>query len=173
MLSCLFALALAASDVQVEREAPERSTAFRVALDAGLPGGLAAGLQLEPVPAFRLSLAALHNILGFGVRGGVEVLPFPRAPLHPLIGVEAGHHFDGDARRLFKNAPERLSYTFVTGLLGVEAVIGRVALHAAAGVSGIWARASAVTFYSRFTVDGLQLDGAMFAARLGLSVRLF
>lgn len=173
MLSCLFALALAAAEVQADSDAPERSTSLRLALDAGLPGGLAAGLQLEPWRPLRLSLAALHNVMGFGVRGGVEVLPFPRAPLHALIGLEAGHHFDGEARRLIKNGPERLSYTFLTGLLGVEAVIGRVVLHAAAGVSGLWARASAVTFYSRVTVDGLRLDGVMFAARVGLSVRLF
>mgnify|MGYP001260407938 CR=1 FL=1 len=105
MLSCAFALALvlAVSDAEVHETAgPERSGPhLRVALDVGLPSGFAAGLQLEPVAPLRLSLAALHNVMGFGVRGGVELLPWARSLVHPLIGVEAGHHFDGEARRLF------------------------------------------------------------------------
>jgi hypothetical protein len=179
MMSSPFALALAlaAADVEVDDkdELPPRTSeaAFRLAVDVSMPGGLAAGLHFEPVPALRFSLAALYNVLGFGVRGGVDVLPFGRSPIHPLIGVEAGHHFEGEAKRLLKSAPDRLSYTFLTGLLGVEARILRVTLHAAVGASGVWAQSSSLTLYQRVTIDQLDVTGVVFAARLGLSVRLF
>ncbi len=176
MLSCALALLLvaASTDVDVETRAPPSQTHLRLAFDAGLPGGLALGLQLEPIANLRLSLAALTNVMGFGVRGGVELLPFAVSSLvHPLIGVEAGHHFPGETRRLLKSGPETLEYTFVTGLLGVEAQLRAVTLHAAAGVSGIWARTSGVTFFQRVEVDQLNIESVVFAARLGLSVRLF
>jgi hypothetical protein len=185
MVSCVLALALllgaTEEDVLLEgaatepapAPAPKRGAAFNLALDAGLPGGIALGLQLEPAPTVRFSLAGLTNVMGFGIRGGLEVLPWGRHVIHPLIGVEAGHHFPGETRRLIKNGPEYLSYTFVTGLLGLEARLARVTLHLAAGVSGVWATTSAVTLFSRVQLERLAIDGIFFAARLGLSVRLF
>ncbi len=75
---------------------PIRSHPFLgLVLDAGVPDGLAAGLEVNPLSFLRLQLSGLSNGVGSGVRVGVVLVAFPRFPVRPLIAADAGYVFGG------------------------------------------------------------------------------
>src|SRR4051812_30809453 len=97
MLAAIIAGLLCTAPVNPEDEKPAWF-GVQVAFDAGVPDGLGVGLSLAPLPHVRLSFSGLTNIIGAGVRGGLSLVPFASWTLHPILSVDAGRYFSGDAR---------------------------------------------------------------------------
>ena len=96
-------------------------------LDAGVPDGANLGLVARPFSWLRLHAGGSYNLVSAGVRGGVSYVPF-NYWIVPTLTVEGGHFFDGNARSSIKAiagldveyAPEKVSYTYANGHLGLE-----------------------------------------------------
>ncbi len=99
-------------------------THFGMQFNAGAPGGAALSVVGRPWKFLRGDLGFAWNYLGFGVKGGVTLVPFQWA-IVPTLGVEVGHFFDADASSLTTDATAKLllksvGYTYLTGDIGVE-----------------------------------------------------
>lgn len=98
-------------------------------LDIGLPDGIALSFVFRPWHWLRVYVSGNHNLVSFGLRGGLTVVPF-KGPVSPSATFEAGHQFEGDANWIvqkiindatFQNASlKRVSYNYVNGHLGLE-----------------------------------------------------
>jgi hypothetical protein len=141
---------------------------FRVQLiaDAGLPDGLGVGLSLAPLPHIRLSVAGLTNIIGFGVRGGLALVPFSDWTLHPILEVNAGRYFTGDARQIVATAPSHFTYDFAEATVGLELMFRVLVIRLGGGVARVWATAS------ESSIGGVSIQGVMPAAKLAIALRL-
>jgi hypothetical protein len=132
-----------------EAEAPigRRRHILGLQLDVGVPDITAASLLYRPWSYVRFSGGMLYNLAGFGVRGGVSVLPY--FPLAPSLNLEAGHYFDANfytkinsITKLDENLKPVLSkvgYNFVNASLGLE--IGHpdwFVFFIRAGLSKVW-----------------------------------
>lgn len=130
--------------------APRPHRALGLQLDAGLPDAAALGVVYRPWRPLRLSASALHNVAGFGVRGGVTVAP--AWIIAPSLTLEGGHFFDAnawstasryggaseDVRPLF----ERFGYSFASAQAGLEiGAPNRFVVFLRAGLSRVWLRA--------------------------------
>lgn len=108
-------------------EEDERRPWLGVMVDAGVPDGLNLALVIRPEHWLRLHAGPSHNLAGFGLRGGLSVLPID-AWITPSVVVEVGHFFDSDLRAFVANIlreddtglPERITYTYGNAHLGVE-----------------------------------------------------
>lgn len=97
-------------------------------LDAGAPDGAGATLLYRPLSFVRLGGGLLYNSAGYGLRGGVTLLPY--FPIAPTLTLEAGHYFEANAANSvgrFVTIPdavrpllERVGYTFVSAQVGLE-----------------------------------------------------
>ncbi len=91
-------------EVQVTPATPApKQTQFGINLDAGIPDGLALGLQYRPIQFLRVGAAASYNGFGFGARGTVTVIPFSFL-VSPTLSVEAGHYWAADVAPLVRQA---------------------------------------------------------------------
>jgi hypothetical protein len=148
--------------------AAEEPRRFGLVIDGGLPNGVGASAFVSPWRPLRLEVGASYNLLAFGVRGGVTVIPF-ELRVAPVLHAYVVHAFGGDATGLVSrfarlDATEELllrdvSYDHVGVELGVElAVSRRVALFARAGLG--WFRASVTGFQAavRATRPGSTLE---------------
>ncbi len=116
-------------------------------LDAGVPDGASANVLYRPWKYLRLSGGLLYDYIGYGVRGGVSVLPY--FPVAPSLTLEAGHYFEADANAKvarfahvddnLKPMLQRIGYTFVNAQLGLE--LGHpdwFVFFVRAGISRVW-----------------------------------
>jgi hypothetical protein len=97
-------------------------------LDAGVPDGASATLLYRPLKFLRLGGGLLYNYAGYGVRGGVTILPY--FPIAPSLSLEVGHYFNAnaasrvsqyttvsDGMRMLLND---VGYTFAQASVGLE-----------------------------------------------------
>jgi len=116
-------------------------------LDAGVPDGASATVLYRPWKYVRFGGGLLYNYVGYGVRGGVSVLPY--FPIAPSLTLEVGHYFEADAsKKLAKFVDvgddlepmlKRVGYTFANAQLGLE--IGHpdwFVFFVRAGISRVW-----------------------------------
>lgn len=160
-------LALSAADVHAVHP-EERVTEWfkvRVVTDVALPDGIAVGASLAPLPHLRLTAAALTNVIGFGARGGLQLVPFSDWTLHPLIGCEGGRYFNGRPRNLVENGPESFSYDFANLNAGLELKLGRFEAFAVGGVSRVWTRGA-------LGETSLDFEATLPSAKAGIAVKL-
>ena len=118
-----------------------------LAIDGGLPDGASATVLYRPWKFLRFGGGLLYNYIGYGVRGGVSVLPY--FPIAPSLTLEAGHYFEANANARIaqygsvpeelKPLLERVSYTFANAQLGLE--LGHpdwFVFYVRAGLSRVW-----------------------------------
>jgi len=116
-------------------------------LDGGVPDGAGASLLYRPLKFLRLGGGMLYNSVGYGVRGGVTILPY--FPLAPSLSLEAGHYFEASALSRVSQYTtvsddvrpllSRVGYTFVNAQVGLE--IGHpdwFVFFIRAGLSRVW-----------------------------------
>ncbi len=116
-------------------------------LDAGVPDGASATLLYRPWRYVRLGGGLLYDYVGYGVRGGVSVLPY--FPIAPSLTLEVGHYFEADASAKvarfvhvddsLKPMLKHIGYTFANAQLGLE--IGHpdwFVFFVRAGISRVW-----------------------------------
>lgn len=75
------------------REAPPR---WGLLVGAGFPEGLAADLVFRPVSEVRIFAGPMWNWVGWGVQGGLTLIPWQMG-VSPILSVEAGRYFSADA----------------------------------------------------------------------------
>lgn len=102
-----------------------------ILLEAGLPDGLTLSAVYRPFSWIRASAGAGYNMLGYGIRGGVSLVPFDFV-LAPSLSLDAGQFFEADATPLLQQVlpgvdlsaagdiPKHVSYQFGTASLGLE-----------------------------------------------------
>jgi hypothetical protein len=149
-LCALLAAAAAAAEAPIDvAPAPAGRThrSLGLQLDLGVPDIGGVSLLYRPLKWMRFEGGMLYNSAGYGVRGGVSVLPY--FPIAPSLTLEAGHYFDSnvyaklsqyttvqdDLRPLLEN----VGYTFVNAQLGLE--LGHpnaFVFFVRAGVSKVW-----------------------------------
>ncbi len=110
-------------------DAEDRLTMFGLLIDGGLPDGLGASLVFRPLLYTRLDAGVTYNLVGYGVRGGITLVPF-RWAIVPTLRLEAGHYFEGDASRLTDSFGEtseavkmvlrRMYYNYASAQIGLE-----------------------------------------------------
>jgi hypothetical protein len=103
--------------------------AFGMSVDAGVPDFLGVNVVYRPLSFLRLQGGPLTNGLGFGLRGGVSLVPF-NFVVSPSLTVEYGHYFESDGRTFARAlgvslgqaepALARLSYGFANAHVGLE-----------------------------------------------------
>jgi hypothetical protein len=101
---------------------------FGLQLDGGAPDGAAASLLYRPLKFLRLNGGLLYNYAGYGVRGGVTILPY--FPIAPSLTLEAGHYFDSNVASSLgrfttvsdsvRPLLQQVGYTFVNAQVGLE-----------------------------------------------------
>ncbi|PTL84237.1 hypothetical protein [Vitiosangium sp. GDMCC 1.1324] len=79
--------------------APPWNTRFGARLVAGAPEGLGVAALIHPRPWLRAHVGATRNTLGFGVRGGLDLIPI-QLFITPSLGLEYGHYFKADYNKL-------------------------------------------------------------------------
>ncbi|HEX9050576.1 MAG TPA: hypothetical protein VF841_08600 [Anaeromyxobacter sp.] len=82
------------------REAPPR---WGLLAGAGFPEGIAADAVFRPVSDVRLFAGPMWNWVGWGVQGGVTLVPW-HLGVSPVLSLEGGRYFKADARFLAGNA---------------------------------------------------------------------
>ncbi len=70
---------------------------------AGFPEGIAADLVFRPVSEVRLFAGPMWNWVGWGVQGGVTLIPWQMG-VSPILSLEGGRYFSADATFLAGNA---------------------------------------------------------------------
>jgi hypothetical protein len=97
---------------------------FGLQLEAGVPSGVSAALVVRPWKLLRFHAGASWNYIGFGLKGGVTLVPFHWAVV-PTLGIEGGIYPGANASRLVKGTLEKtllkdVSYSYVDADLGLE-----------------------------------------------------
>lgn len=162
-----------------EAEAPAKRPMLGGQVDVGVPDGIGVSVMVMPTRWMRVQIAALHNALGFGARAGVVFLPAPSFFVHfrPLISVEGGAHFGGDASWLTGVDPMvtaalgKLNYAFGNAQVGFEAGSSTFAFVFRAGLSYVNASIASLDIPvsdTTVTMQGLSLRGFIPSVRLGV-----
>jgi hypothetical protein len=162
---------LGVAEVQAPNPEEEATPYFRmqVMLDAGVPDGFGLGLSLAPLPHIRLSVAGLTNIIGFGARGGLALVPFASWPLHPIIALDAGRYFTGNPQTVVPGVPvTRFTYDFVDATVGLEMMLRSFVIRLGGGASRVWAALPDSTESS----GTLAVDTVLPCAKLALAWKL-
>jgi hypothetical protein len=92
-----------------ERRRQQRARPWGLVVEGGFPEGIAASLVYRPVSEVRLWAGPAWNYVGWGVQGGVTLVPW-HLGVSPLLSLEAGRYFSADA-------------TFLAGSSGVPAEV--------------------------------------------------
>jgi hypothetical protein len=97
---------------------------FGLQLEVGAPSGASAALVVRPWKLLRFHGGATWNYVGFGVKGGVTLLPYHGAFV-PTLGIEGGLYPGADASRLVKGTIEKtlladVSYAYLDASVGLE-----------------------------------------------------
>lgn len=109
--------------------APPHPVRWGLLLDAGFPQGAALSAVFRPVPHVRFWAGPAWDYVGFGVQGGVAVVPWHFA-VTPVLSAELGRYFGADVSfvaRQGQGVPAELrpllqdmSYTYGAVLAGIE-----------------------------------------------------
>ncbi len=75
--------------------APPWKTRFGMRLVAGAPDGMGIAALVHPRRWLRVHAGAAKNSLGFGVRGGLSIIPL-ELYISPTVELEYGHYFNAD-----------------------------------------------------------------------------
>jgi hypothetical protein len=70
---------------------------------AGFPEGIAADVVFRPVSEVRLFAGPMWNYVGWGVQGGLTLVPWHMG-VSPILSLEGGRYFSADATFLAGNA---------------------------------------------------------------------
>lgn len=189
MLNVALAVALAAAPPLVTAEgvaleedgrAPFTAPFIGVQVDVGAPDGIGASLVVTPGRFLRLSLGGLSNGVGAGMRVGATLVSFPTSSLRPLVGVDAGYVFGGEAAwlpQLIEDPAVRAAITgatvgFVNAQVGVEIGSKHFAFTLRGGISYVDIGARNQTLStggaSTVTAQGITVKGFLPSARVGL-----
>ncbi len=128
-LTALTAAPLArADDPGIARSPARPLPRVGMALDAGVPGGAGAVLQLRLLDALRVDAGPMWSGIGFGLKGGVIWAPL-RGPLSPTLELEGGWGLRADLSFLARRngVPTELRpvlanarYLYASALVGVD-----------------------------------------------------
>jgi hypothetical protein len=136
----------AASSAAASAPVGRRHDILGLQLDVGVPDIGGVSLLYRPLKWMRFEGGMLYSYAGYGVRGGVSVLPY--FPIAPSLTLEAGHYFDANYAMLSKYVTvkddlqpllEKVGYTFVNAQVGLE--LGHpnaFVFFVRAGVSKVW-----------------------------------
>lgn len=137
------------------RDAPrpleDRPPMLGLALDGGFPDGVAITALFRPVRPLRLDGGITYNLIGFGLRGGLTIVPF-RSAVAPVLRGEYGHTFQGDATGLVGHFTtltpgeqlvlRNVSYDYASVQLGLElGASDRLVFFARGGLAWFWTTA--------------------------------
>jgi hypothetical protein len=165
--------------LEEDGRAPWSSPFIGVQLDVGVPDGIGASLVVTPGRFLRVSLGGLSNGVGAGVRLGVTLLAFPSSIFRPLLAVDGGYVFGGQAvwlPQLIDDATLRSAITgvnvgFATAQIGFELGSKHFAFTLRAGLSyvdvGVGSQSISTGGTSTVTANGLAVRGFIPSARLG------
>lgn len=140
--------------------ASDKLPQFGLSAAAGVPDGLVLSGLYRPVDFLRLSAGGSWNYFGYGVQGGVGLVPF-QWPIAPTFNLEVGHYFDSDMRWVAsRNAElnpllEKVGYSYANAQLGIEVGSSRrFVFFVRAGLSYFWTTIHGVNTYT--TTSGSQ-----------------
>ncbi len=112
--------------VQERKKAPPR---WGLLVGGGFPEGVVADAVFRPVSEVRLFAGPMWNYVGWGLQGGVTLIPW-HLGVSPLFSLEAGRYFSADATFLAGKAGgvpadiepllRHVAYDYVAGYVGVE-----------------------------------------------------
>jgi hypothetical protein len=154
----------------------DRSPLLGLAVEAGIPDGVAVTAMLNPTRWLRLQVSGLGNSISYGVRGGV-VLMAPWKYFRPLLGLEGGFYLGGNANWLIgPSAPAwaqellgRVSYAFANGHGGFEVGSTTFSFTLRGGVSYLdLALGAPMETIGSLKSSGSHLSGFVPSARLSL-----
>ncbi len=161
---------------------PASSPFLGVQVDVGAPDGIGASLVVTPHRFLRLSLGGLTNGVGAGARLGATVVAFPSSVFRPILGIDGGYVFGGQAAWLpqmiedktIRNAISGLTVGFANAQVGFELGSKNIAFTLRAGMSYVDIGLSSQTFQmdngATLTARGLALRGFIPSARLGFII---
>lgn len=190
LTAALTAVALAATPPLVTAEGvtleddgrrPVSMPFLGVQVDVGVPDGIGASLVGSPVRYLRLSLGGLSNGVGAGVRLGATLVAFPTSIFRPLLGVDGGYVFGGQAAWLpqlitdetMRNLVSGANVAFGSAQVGFELGSKNFAFTLRAGLAYVDVGLPSQTFAAgggTFTAQGVSLRGIIPSARLGFIV---
>lgn len=99
-LVVLVTLALAPLTARPSSDEPARP--FGVLVDLGYPEGASLSAVYRPVPPVRLFAGPAWNVVAYGIRGGVAIVPWDLA-VSPVLSLEGGRSFARDASFLARS----------------------------------------------------------------------
>jgi hypothetical protein len=139
--AALLAALLGTTELQAPNPEDEPTPLFRVQvlLDAGVPDGFGLGVSVAPLPHVRLSVSGLTNVIGFGARGGLALVPFASWTLHPIVSLDFGRYFSGNPQTIAPGAPSSLTYDFVDATAGLELMLRSFVFRVGGGAAQVWA----------------------------------
>lgn len=153
-----------------------------VQVDVGVPDGAGASLVVTPARFVRIAVGGLTNGVGAGVRLGVSLVAFPSSPFRPLLSVDGGYLFGGQAAWLpqliaddtVRGAITGANVGFVAAQAGFELGWRNFAVTLRAGLAyldlGLGPQTISTGFGSTVTTRGFAIKGFIPAARLGFLV---
>ncbi|MEL6188849.1 MAG: hypothetical protein AAFU79_29870 [Myxococcota bacterium] len=178
-LSCFGATLIASGGLAVAQEAPELTVVEVIEvpeadadapsrrwlgfmLDAGVPDGGNLNVVWRPDYWLRFHAGPSHNGVGFGLRGGVSLLPFD-SWFTPSFVLEGGYFFPGDLDGFVEGVlgassegiPEQVRYAYGNAHLGLEFGTSDFGFYLRGGYSLI----DAYVAPPAATVDGVRLEG--------------
>lgn len=86
--------------IEERRKPPPR---WGMSVQGAFPEGLGADLVFRPVSEVRLFAGPMWNYVGWGVQGGVTLIPWQMG-ISPLLSLEAGRYFSADATFLARRS---------------------------------------------------------------------
>lgn len=179
MLNVAVALMLAAPQLATSEGAQPSAPFIGVQVDVGVPDGAGASLVITTGRFVRLSVGGLSNGVGAGVRFGVTLMAFPSSLFRPLLGIDGGYVFAGQAAWLPQLIDDTRVRALISGLnvgfanaqVGFELGSKNVAFTLRAGLSYVAVGLGPQTFATggggTVTSSGLAIKGFIPSARLG------
>ncbi len=166
---------------------PDEAPMWGLQLEAGLPDGVGASMMANPTRWLRVHIAGLTNGAGAGVRFGVTFSPLGAVLryVRPILGVDAGWFFNGDATWLpgvsnnpiLATALKDVSYGFANAQAGFEFGSKYVSFVIRGGLSYLDITLGNptvdLTNGATLSIKGLGLRGLVPSARVGLMFCFF
>jgi hypothetical protein len=161
--------------------AEESHPFFGVQGDVGLPDGAGASLLVMPVSWMRLHVGGLATLSGSGARAGVTLVAFPKSGVRPMLGVEGGYAFSGNATWVpyigtlpaLSHALEQVSYGWGSAHVGFELGSPHFSIILRGGLSYIdltFAGPRVDVGGATLTASSMSLRGVIPSARVGLMI---
>lgn len=169
---------------EVVAEEEPRLKLLGLQVSAGVPDGFGVGAFVRPIPWLRVDGGIAHNVLAFGIQGGVTVMPWAGS-VTPTLRLGIGQYFASDVRdELGETFPEALDpaladfgYHFYTAQLGLE--MGNengVQFFVRGGLAWVRSDLESTTFRDGdtvVTVDRADLSATTPSVQLGVLVHLW